>query len=362
MIIGKTTTITVVLIMIVALVAVPASADTVATNVVIQSGGGDPPWLMAVWQQDTTDALEDGDPDHMIPGPQFMPPVKFRGNKKICYFAVVFDAQGPDTITQVSHQVYNPMGNVQQLDGYSTGSGWFQWDQRYRYQVIGSNYYEVNDEDDKTAARETLQAAYLAGLVTFNDATWEEVDYMLSQDEAKLFWGCADNYYNYPAGWFKVMTTAFDHNNNPSDPVVSTYYNVPVAAFELDFNAIDYGDIALNYWKPISGDITFGTSDRPTARNIGNTYLKIAIEQNDMSIGTSLVNGVDRWDVKYGARLGDNSDDWREYEPYEEVVLPNHLPLCNTRKLDFKIQVLKAWSGSTYNGTMTLTAEPWWGD
>ncbi|MCP1716206.1 hypothetical protein J2T58_002082 [Methanocalculus alkaliphilus] len=362
MIIGKKATIMVTLLMMFALVAVPVSADTVTTNVTVQSGGGDPPWIMAVWQQDTTPSLEDGDPDHQIPGPQFMPPVTYRGFKRVYNYAVVFDEQGPDTISEVSFQTYNPRGNAQQLGDEEVDINWHVWDGRYRYQNIADNYYAHDDENDKAAARAAVKAAYEAGLVTFNGATWEEVDYKLSQDEAKLFWGGVSHFYNTPGGWLTVKTTAFDINDNPSDTVESKFYLVPVAGVELDFTTIDYGKIALSQWKPISGDANFGTADRPTVRNIGNTYVSIVIEQDDMGIGQSLINGIPRWDVEYGARLGDNSNNWVEYKPYEEATLPNPLPLCNTGKLDFKIHILKAWSGSTYGGTMIITADQWWGN
>lgn len=358
--IGKAAATLVALMMVLAFFAIPVSADEVVTSATIQSGGGDPPWVMAVWQQDLTPELENGDPTHQVDLPQFMPPVEYDAYKTLCYYAVVYDAQGPDTIVQVSNKVYHPLGNAQGLEDQTTGTVWNEWDGSKKYQVIASEYYEVNNEDDKAAARAALEAAYLAGLVTFNGATWEEIDYKLSQDEAKLFWGCADKYYKQPGGWYPVETTAFDNNDNPSAPVASQFYYVPVAAFELDFASVNYGSVSVNNWKPISGDATFGTADKPTIRNIGNTWMSISIEQDDMGIGKSLVNGAYRWDVNYGARLGDNSDNWVEYMPEEEITLPNPLPLCNTIKLDFKIKVLKAWSNDSHIGTMTITADPWW--
>ncbi len=352
------------LMMVLAFFAVPVSADEVVTTATIQSGGGDPPWVMAVWQQDGTPELEDGDPTHQVDLPQFMPPIVYEGTKTVYYFAVVYDAQGPDTITEVSNKVYYPLGNEQGLEDEGSVSVWNEWTGLKKYQVISSNSYLTNDEVDKANARAALQAAYLAGLVTFNDATWEEIDYKLSQDEAKLFWGSADKYYKQPGGWYPVETFAFDNNDNPSAPVSSKFYYVPVAAFELDFASVNYGAVSINNWKPISGDATFDPpeSNRPTIRNIGNTWMSISIEQDDMGIGTSLVNGQTRWDVTFGARLGDNSNNWVEYDPYQEITLPNPLPLCNTMKLDFKIKVLKAISQSTHIGEMTITADPWWGD
>ncbi|MCP1716203.1 hypothetical protein J2T58_002079 [Methanocalculus alkaliphilus] len=365
MIIGKAAATMVALMMVLAFIALPVSAvasPAVLTSATIQSGGGDPPVVMAVWQQDTSNSLEDGDPRHQVSGPQFMPPIEYEGTKEVCYYAVVFDAQGPGTIRQVSFQIWHPLGNAQGLNDESTEVVWNEWDGSYKYQVVADNWYAYNDEAEKAAARAALQAAYQAGLVTFNGYTWAEIDYKLSQDEAKLFWGCADKYYKQPGGWYPVKTTAFDQNDNPSDAVWSQFYYVPVAAFELDFTSVNYGAVSISNWKPISGDATFGTSDRPTIRNIGNTWMSISIEQDDMGIGQSLINGIPRWDVEYGARLGDNSANWVYYQPYEEATLPNPLPLCNTMKLDFKIHILKAWSTNNHIGTMTITADQWWGD
>ena len=104
--------------------------------------------------------------------------------------------------------------------------------------------------------------------------------------------------------------------------------------------------------KWVAGNTIFKLDDgRPTVRNIGNTFMQVTIEQDDMGFSESR----DGWNVRWGARMGNDKINEVFYEPFESVTLPNYLGLCGQDELDFYIYAIKGVPG-TKTGTMTLGA------
>ncbi|MEM2866798.1 MAG: hypothetical protein QW098_06655 [Candidatus Hadarchaeales archaeon] len=304
-------------------------SKTITTSVTIPPGGGNPPIVKCKWEQDLTTDLEDGDPSHLTPGGQFLPPCVYQGKKTIQYWAVVTDPEGTATVEGVYVDVYHP-------------------DRSFKYEVILT---KVNKECGIAA----FQAAYQAGLITFADGhDYEEVLDELQECLADVWMGVADLDYHQMAGDYRVEAYAFDHSNNLSVPLVNTFLYVPCACCEFDFTSVDYGSVDVCTFKWIGGDNVFGTYDKPTVRNIGNVPCQIVVEQDDMGMGQDY-NG--NWNVEFGARLGWNGASVI-YDPYDEVVLPDVLPNCNTQKLDFGIHVKKVLPPESYVGTMWLSCQP----
>ncbi|WP_298666367.1 hypothetical protein [uncultured Methanofollis sp.] len=221
-------------------------------------------------------------------------------------------------------------------------------DGSFKYQVMGEKV------TDKAEAVALFQDAINAGLVTVAegyDANTILTEY-LEKGTAAVWVGTADLDYCQPAGDYTVEANAIDFNNNWALSLVNTFLYVPVAAYELDFDAVSYGNVNINTHKWIAGNTVFNAGDgRPTIRNIGNTALQVTVMQDDMGLGSSL-NG---WNVEWDARLGNDDANSVVYKPNEEITLPNALPLCNTEELDFSIKIFKGTTGGK-TGAMTIGA------
>ncbi|CVK31887.1 conserved exported protein of unknown function [Methanoculleus bourgensis] len=333
--------------MILAVMVLPVSAVTtpqdVETTANIATGGGNVPIVLCKWEADTTASWEDGDPTHALPGSQFLPPVTYEAKKPIQYFAVVFDHEDNGNVNVVAWDVYHPQDDwvpAEYRESGPLGDG-------FKYQVMGTKI------TNKTASVALFQRAMNAGLLTIDEdfnATTILTQY-LEKGTAALWVGTADIDYQQPAGNYRVEANAIDFNNNWAVPLENTFLYVPVAAFELDFNTVNYGSVNINTHKWVAGDVDFGTADWPTIRNIGNTHLQVTVQQDDMGLGESLSG----WNVQWDARLGNDDANTKVYKPFEAVTLPNPLELCDIDELDFSIQVFKGTTGEK-TGTMTLGA------
>ena len=323
--------------MILAVMTLPVSAATtpqdVMTTANIATGGGNIPIVLCKWEADTTTDLEDGDPTHAIPGSQFLPTAIYDTDKDINYYSVVWDNEDNGNVNVVAWDVFHPD------NAWGNGS--------FKYQVMGTKI------TDKAQAVALFQQAVDAGLVKVDSryTTSTILTQYLEKGTAALWTGCAPINYQQPAGDYRVNATAFDFNNNQAVDLVNTFYYIPVAAFEIDFNTVNYGSVNINTHKWVAGDVEYGTAEWPTIRNIGNTHLQVTVEQDDMGLGESLSG----WNVQWDARMGNVDAYTMVYEPYEQVTLPNPLPLCQVEELDFSVQVFKGTSGDK-TGTMTLGA------
>lgn len=312
----------------------PVDGEDVETLARIATGGGEIPIVLCKWEADTTGSWEDGDPTHAVPGSQFLPPVTYEGTKTVKYYAVVFDDEENGDVNVVSWDVSQPEN--------CWGNGSFV------YQVMGT---KVNNQDQAVTL---FQRALDRGLLTVAegyDANTILTEY-LEKGTAAVWVGQADLCYCMPAGDYCVEANAVDHNNNWAEPLYNTFEYVPVTAFDIDFASVNYGSVNINVPKWVAGNTIFSEGDnRPTVRNIGNTYLQMTVVQDDMQLGESL----DGWNVEWGARMGNDNANAVFYEPFEPVVLPNALTLCDQDELDFYIEVFKGKTGEK-TGTMTLGA------
>lgn len=309
------------------MVIIPAGAVTVGTGVNIQSGGGTPPVVTAKWEQQPIASLEDGDPTHAVAGMQILPPCVFGGKKLIEYYAVVYDEEDNGNVKLTFADVFHPDGT-------------------FKYEV---NFVKVVPQSTGITK---YTSALAAGLVKVGSTkTSAQVLTDLEKGTAAVWRGEAYIDYCQMDGDYTVIVKAIDQNDNYSPELVNTFLYVPVACGEFDFTQVDYGSVAINrpVWR--AGDTVFGTPDKPTVRNIGNTKVRIKIKQTDMGFGQDVTGA---WEVQYDARLG-NAGAEPVYDPFTEITLPDVLDRSHLDELDFSIHIKKGTGA--HSGDMTLGVE-----
>jgi hypothetical protein len=323
--------------------AVPALANGATTEVNVAEGAGGKPVIKCKWE--TPDDCDIGDPDcpdceppHSIPGTQIMPvmPPTHGSKKAVQFWAVVTDPEGVGTVASVYVDVYHP-------DNYPCCGSW-------KYQL------KLTKVDKESEGIPGFQSAEDQGLIKYAEGhNYASVLDQLEECLADVYKGEGYLDYHQPCGDYRADYKAYDNVGNPSDILDNKFKYCCVTAMEVDFNKIDYGSVQVCHNKWVGGDKDFDesyTSTTPTVRNLGNTDLRIGVEQDDMDLGQTYGVG---WNVEYDARLGADGVH-ANYMPFEKVTLEDVLHLCNTEKLDFSIHIIKGDPGP-YSGSITLTPE-----
>lgn len=278
------------------------------------------PEIVCVWQ-----TPDDGDPLNDQPGTQVLPTLQYGISKNISVFTVVRQGK-PAAISQVAAKMFYPSQSP----------------------MNGSVKSEINlVPDDGQWGVQSLETAYKDGLVSFGSGEdYVKILNELKNGVVKLYTGNLLLDYDDPSGNYLVSTTIEDTSGRIG-ALDSILYFVPVNAFEIDFDHLDFGTIEIDIFKQIPGDLDFSTSGNPTIRNVGNTDITISYYQDDMGFGPD--------NVSYRVRLGSDGE-IIDYAPSTTSVLPGSLGLSETKQLDFWIQVKKASSGS-YSGVFNLTCD-----
>jgi hypothetical protein len=306
--------------------SLPGSEPISVTTYAEVAGGdsGSPPDIKCKWE------TPDDDPGDGI---QIAPILG--GEKQVFYYAIVTDPQGVDTISAVYADIWHPDGE-------------------FKYQI------ELDTIIKGSEAISIFEDAWDDGIVTVNDAYyygWSDDDIYndiideLNEGLAYLYKGYSYLDYCQPAGWYHVGIRAVDNYAEWSDYLCNHFWYIPTAGIEIDFSSIDYGSAVISTTKWVGGDIDFGTGDKPTVRNIGNTPVELHVYQTDMGFGKT--DGD--WNVMFDARLGADGG-ISTYYPEEEAVLGDILDLCTTEKLDFSIHIYKGVPGYNYIGEMDIWA------
>jgi len=317
------------------MVILPAGAIDVTTSVSINGGSSTAPIVIAKWEVDRTTNLENGDPTHSVAGSQFIPPCTYGGKHTLDYYAVVYDKEDGGDVYMTFADVYHP-------DAYGAAGR-----TDFKYQV---NFNEMSLADSVAA----WNAVKSKNLVAFGSSyTINDVEYWLVEKGLARVWhGTADLDYCQRDGHYTVLVQAIDQNDVYSAVTPNTFEYLETVCSEYDFTTINYGSINLGVDSWVPGDTTFGTAAFPTVRNLGNTQLRVKINETDMTPPFGKDSG-NNWMVWYGGRLGDSSGTSINYYPYEETTLPDELDRCSQDELDFMIHVVKGPSNS-YTGSATL--------
>ena len=196
-------------------------------------------------------------------------------------------------------------------------------------------------------------------------------DGQLYKGTAKVF--CGDFYLSFEAaaGDYEVFVKAMDSDSlyDETERNTNWFTYVPVMAYELDFDEIDYGNVSTDGWNRGRngnniGDASWGWSTdptpilRPTVRNLGNVELKMSVMQGGMVNNTPASNlyGDALDNVMYQAKVGNAA--WSStYYPNDTVVLDDKLALSQYLEMDFAIKTTDGMqTGDRYAGDMTLDA------
>jgi hypothetical protein len=313
-------------------------APAIGTSAVVTVSSGSPPIVKAKWETTNINGVYSYLDDDMVSaGIQVNP--QLYGDKMVYYFAVVTNA--PLTgITNVYADVKHPDGTV-------------------KYQIPLPNYF---GETDALTYWENIHT-YNPTIVTYNEGAlynYSEIHEELRQGIARIYYGQAKLSYCQPAGLYTVDDIAYN-TFSLTGHLVNHFWYVPTVGVDYDFTAVVYNhwnNVLLGAWNQLDGDYNFVPSPapgdyHPTVRVTGNVPVYFNITQDDM--GFNKTAGL--WNVHYKARLGPISATWVQYDPYVHAVIPGHLPLCTTEKLDFQILPDKFWNGATsYTGHMTIWA------
>lgn len=326
------------------------AADTqISTGFVRSDLGGAAPIVKVKWEMNGPYASLLATDAQTTAGAQFLPSGQYNVGKKIAICAIATDPDGIADLDSVYADVYYPTStDLGPNHPVETGCG----------QMVGT-------ECRMTKLTKSQGLDLFCNKVRNNNSnlpkwfdgyTYDEVcaeDGELMKETAYVF--CCDKVLSYedPSGDYRTLVFAQDKNAVDSNYLVNYFKYLDLTAFEVDFNAVNYGSVKLNTHKIINGDLTWNTptatSNPATVRNIGNTRLQMSVWQDDMGLGKT---GVD-WNVKYDGRVG-SSAAWAYYWPQTTTWLNNELNLSEMNEMDFSIDIYKFPPDMNRNFTGTL--------
>lgn len=351
-------------------------ATNVNTSLNQDAGGGIAPIVKAKWEMNGPWTSLFGTDASTAAGAQFSPSGQFEVSKKISFCAVVTDPDGVSDINAVYADIFYPQDRafhpVAGVDNSNAGGGILANNSTQYFTDPDLDFGEngcglpVGDEILLTKLTKAQGISLFCtkiqnnnnNLPTFNtNYNYNEIcspTGELEKETAYVYCGDRNISYEDPDGSYLVKVFAQDKAGMSSTILENHFDYLPLTGFEVDFSSVDYGNVKLNTHKIISGDLTFGTANLPTIRNLGNVRLQINITQDDMGLGTT--NGLPN--VQYDARLGSNAAEWRNYNPFTQTPIQDLLDESETEELDFSILVKKFPPSAipTWEGTMVLGA------
>ncbi|MFA5877958.1 MAG: hypothetical protein WC845_01165 [Candidatus Staskawiczbacteria bacterium] len=323
----------------------------ISTGLTQDTTGGATPIVKAKWEANP-DRYTDFSTN---PGAQFMPSGVKDQNKTISMCAVVTDPDGLADVINVYADVFYPEdielgdSHVALPDQSGDGCGLLmQEDSLTKLSKADGLALFCNQVRNLNNNLPTFGTGY----------TYDEIckaDGELQKETAAVFCGQKDISYEDPSGEYVVWAVGQD-KVGLQGRLENHFDYLPLTAFAVDFNSINYGNVRLNTHKIINGDLTWNTTpgtNNASVRNIGNTRLAMSVLQNDMGLGKT--DGL--WNVKYDARVGSGAA-FAVFDPDVTTLLAGPLDLSELDEMDFSIDISKFPPTHTgpYTGTMTLTA------
>ena len=169
---------------------------------------------------------------------------------------------------------------------------------------------------------------------------------------------CCDQSLAYDdlSGVYQAAVIAQDGKGSFSNLLVSNVDYLPVTAVDVDFSSINYGSVAANVLQEASYYANNDMRNLGAAyvRNVGNTRLKVSIEQNDMGLGKT--DG--RYNIWYYARYATINNEWTSYPPNDPAILPGVVDLSTNQPIEFAVTVTRYPDTlkKDYSGSLTVTA------
>lgn len=339
-------------------------AGDVDTSLDRGTGGGQAPIVKVKWEmkKDTQ-----GQDDSTKAGAQFNAPGQWESTMDYTVCAIVTDPNGASDIYGVYADIYYPEDkaihaqdpeNDREDQEYGVGGCGAFIEENTLIPLEKDAGYQLFCEDIRNNNNNLPVFADNYDYDEICGATGE-----LQKEEAYVYCDDKSLIWEDPAGLYKVDVNALDKSGNSSAVLENYFEYLPLTKFAVDFSSVDYGEVLLNTHKKISGDRNFGTADRPTVRNLGNTRLRMKVAQDDMGLGKS----SDKWNVRYDARVGNYEGDWTYYYPFGpkgttpgtyKTLKGEILDLSETEEMDFSVLITK-WPDANceYTGDMWLSAK-----
>ena len=316
--------------------------ETVPTTATI-TGSGSPPIIKAQWE------LPDDYPD--VPGTQV--DIVPSGTRMMYAYVVVMDPNGRNDIAQVFCDVYHPDGTL-------------------KFQVHGVKL-EPTDPVDVAEMEAAKADAVLAETgtwttnvpemlldptlppvpgepITQDVADWLDEE-IFNTETAYMYKVEIPMEYHQICGVYTVESWATDKSGEQSFRLVSWYEWVETKVLELDFTAIDYGEIVPCVEKVVPGDYVLDPAGpappvKPSVKNEGNLPLYIGVHSTAM-VGDTTGKTIEDFDAKF-------RDEKLTYKACVDTWFTNPLPLCNTEKINFSIHAPEGTASDTYRGELTM--------
>lgn len=315
---------------------VMAQDKTTVDTVAVIDGAGLVPFVKAKWEVGPR-----GDDDPTRPGVQVIPNLSSivngqvaTGETTICVYAVVTDPNGPNDISDVFFDVYEPAAHCAAPTVF-------------KVQVHMTNLF------CGPTAQDLVRNAYNAGIMTLNTGvTLEDLLWELdcAKGGAHLWYGCF-TYHTclQPDGTYGIYVRAVD-----SDGGVGELYNADleiasVVALKADFATVNYGAIKPSVRKMIGGDENFGTADRPTLVNLGNDPAQLYVTSSALT-GDTYGKLITDFDIEFRGQ-------YLTYVAGQRVNLDGvYGPLvrCTPTQIDFSILAPYGIPQDTYRGTILI--------
>jgi len=96
-----------------------------------------------------------------------------------------------------------------------------------------------------------------------------------------------DMEFHKSAGEYTINITASDGSGNSS--AEDTFEYLSMTAISIDASSLRFEGAKLGGTSTINGDFALSTSDTPTIRNIGNTYIDVGLYGTDFVDGTNVI-------------------------------------------------------------------------
>jgi len=232
-----------------------AAADTIPTEAMIV-GSTHPPIIEKIF------VLEDSaDPLHVIPGTQILPNPgrgNTENNTEFWKYVIVSDPVGRQDIAAVSEYLINTTGS----QGPETAA----------VKITDQNEWEARLLD---ALNSSLITSQEYADLKFNLSPLKQQSYMFKVKNTL-------NNHNLP-GIYNVRFKAVDNGGTTTNQNAPFEY-MSLKALELDFTAVNYGQIGVGVekWVPGNDVFTVGGDGLPTLKNQGNTPFQVTINATNL--------------------------------------------------------------------------------
>jgi hypothetical protein len=200
-----------------------------------------------------------------------------------------------------------------------------------------------------------INQAYNVNLITLADKT--EMLYGLQSSKALYRIFVVDNYltnHDTPGDYqvyFKVVSNSGPFTENNANRLIVRY--MPLRAFELDFNVIEYGTIIINQRKVISGDDNWATPNRPTIKNQGNVDITMQASASNLVGTVPPIQTIPASALSVHLLGFDINSLSNTPQRLESPLVP-----CTPTQIDFDITAPLGISSNTYQGNLTLEMAP----